>query len=465
MRDLSPLLLVVALGGACSACGGTETSTAAGAAAEAGSGGDARSAAGRGGSSGQQEGGGAGGSAGAGGAPCELPPRPPQVPEGWVDWTDFSCESPLYVPAVPEQLPAPLEWGPCRMELPGGIACQTTVSDRERGVNLVGVEHREGKPPLLGYSVETHTVPTLDMANIEEVGGKVLFSAAKTRPFGQLSLKLAGLDGGLLGIALLEGDPNANPDEPPTLQGLVLGSVQRLEPRLFVKERTTSHYTWQTSSALVGRDETPSLAGWLFPLAGGEPSRYEDPAGAFTAFDGVMLGADVITTMGSNGGGQGLLAYDPVRGVHRLIEPMSPGPETTGAFHVGSDGKDLVWHRGEGGYVQEGVWARKSIMTAPYTTDPGKLRPRRLRSDTVGATVGSQFAVGCGHAARAHGDDLLIVRLADGVSWNIHGRSDWYPVEAEGLTCEEVFFTVSDHGVHNAARIRLDSLGPGQAPD
>jgi hypothetical protein len=64
---------------------------------------------------------------------------------------------------------------------------------------------------------------------------------------------------------------------------------------------------------------------------------------------------------------------------------------------------------------------------------------------------------------------LMVVRLSDGVSWNLVGalspvRLDWG--YALGITCEEIFTQVAfpDQFV-TIIRIRLDSLGPGTQPD
>jgi hypothetical protein len=81
-------------------------------------------------------------------------------------------------------------------------------------------------------------------------------------------------------------------------------------------------------------------------------------------------------------------------------------------------------------------------------------------------------AVGCGHAALdAHspsgGSQLLIIRLADGVSWLLDSPSDnhWFWGTPLAVTCDEVFTMWGPGGSSHVRRIRLDSLGPGIPPD
>jgi hypothetical protein len=160
------------------------------------------------------------------------------------------------------------------------------------------------------------------------------------------------------------------------------------------------------------------------------------------------------------------MALDARRGPHALVRSGDPARADGNA---GTDGRHLVWTRGEGGRPGE-VHPRRSIMVADYTTDPAELQPRRLRSDpnpVLGAGP-MRFAVGCGFAGRnaMPPRDLLLVRLADGVSWQLAGGADWSWGQLLGFTCEEAFATVfsRSQGV-SIARIRLDSLGPGIAPD
>ena len=88
------------------------------------------------------------------------------------------------------------------------------------------------------------------------------------------------------------------------------------------------------------------------------------------------------------------------------------------------------------------------------------------------------LAIGCGYTAHAvssqvfPSNSLIVVRIADGVSWELKAgemnRPAW--AKALGFTCDELFALVefgdgpTGEGGH-VVRIRLDSLGPGLPPD
>ena len=154
---------------------------------------------------------------------------------------------------------------------------------------------------------------------------------------------------------------------------------------------------------------------------------------------------------------------------------ISYGPDTSrAAASFGADEKDMVWVEGRDRPPTESTYPTQSIMTAPLTADPEAVEPRRLRSWQGVSITGGHPAVGCGYAAFMHGvaditEQLLIVRLSDGVSWvlrNPDGRP-WAWGDPLAVTCEEVFARTSSssHANQGIRRIRLDSLGPGLPPD
>ena len=139
---------------------------------------------------------------------------------------------------------------------------------------------------------------------------------------------------------------------------------------------------------------------------------------------------------------------------------------TRGASDLGTDGIDLVWSEGEGKLPSEMDYPTKHIMTAPFTTDPSALQPKRLRSQPrkVGAR---QFKVGCGYAMNdgVAPTGILITRISDGWSWAIQGDSNLKPSLPIGLTCEHAYVVGLNAGVVAIFRIALNSLGPGIPPD
>jgi hypothetical protein len=141
------------------------------------------------------------------------------------------------------------------------------------------------------------------------------------------------------------------------------------------------------------------------------------------------------------------------------------GDTSRGAGNLGTDGVDLVWSYGEGKGPGEEPYPIRSVMTAPYTTDPDAVVPRRLRSQLANDIALDSWKVGCGRAVHFGALGLQVVRLSDGWSWEIPyapNRGIHTPI---GITCDEVFAlgSVGDHST--IARVRLDSLGPGTAPD
>jgi hypothetical protein len=189
----------------------------------------------------------------------------------------------------------------------------------------------------------------------------------------------------------------------------------------------------------------------------------------------VALGGDIFIEIG-DGGYAGEMSWDLQHGARPLLRWQ--GDWTRGAGNFMTDGADMVWTYGEGKEPgKEGSYSYKklSVMTAPYTTDPAEVaaKARRLRSDLSTMWV-YPYGLGCGHAAHEVSEkgtsrDLLVVRLADGVSWLLKGAEGGTGLKylfALGATCEEVFTTaeVNDIGM-TILRIRLDSLGPGIPPD
>lgn len=142
------------------------------------------------------------------------------------------------------------------------------------------------------------------------------------------------------------------------------------------------------------------------------------------------------------------------------------------AADIGTDGKDMVWTEASGRSAAGEPWAAIDIVTSPFTTDSAKVQKRRLRSEsgTVGA---APFIVGCGYAAHAFsstrdGTGQRVVRLSDGRSWRLttlFGTPRWQWMGVLAITCEELFIGVSLGSEFQVARVRLDSLGTGEAAD
>jgi hypothetical protein len=189
----------------------------------------------------------------------------------------------------------------------------------------------------------------------------------------------------------------------------------------------------------------------------------EDPENLKSA-QHVVIGDVVFWTAGNNYR-QGIDVWDATNGVQPFVRWI--GDDTKGAADLGTDGVDLVWTYGEGKQPSEVQYPTRSIMTAPFTTDPAALVPRRLRSQPYPYLGPTQFEVGCGYAAHPGGaNDVLVVRLSDGASWLIpYAPPDFNASKPIGLTCEHVYVFGRFEGRDSIIRVKLDSLGAPMPPD
>ncbi len=209
--------------------------------------------------------------------------------------------------------------------------------------------------------------------------------------------------------------------------------------------------TWSSPSTLVGNVSPPSPGDAVYYAFAGDAMFFNFGTLAY----------------------QRISLYTPDAGTRDFI---SYGNDVSkGAADFGTDGKDMAWTEAFGRSSTQEPWAKIDIMTAPFTTDPSAIAKRRLRSETYAIGSGP-FVVGCGYAAHHYastteGSGTRLVRLSDGRSWRF---SDGAPIDAGprwhfndplAITCDELFVQFH-HGVQfNVARIRLDSLGPGDPPD
>jgi hypothetical protein len=146
-----------------------------------------------------------------------------------------------------------------------------------------------------------------------------------------------------------------------------------------------------------------------------------------------------------------------------------------GAADLATDGVDMVWVEGSNRSNPNGPFPVVDLMTAPHTTDPAQLKPRKLRSISGYPFGTAPAVVGCGYTARraelptgadggleAH---VMIVRIADGQTWLLPGSDpSWYYYSPIALTCDEIF-VYARTPTQQIIRIKLNSLGPGSPPN
>jgi len=160
----------------------------------------------------------------------------------------------------------------------------------------------------------------------------------------------------------------------------------------------------------------------------------------------------------------GVNSWDAVNGMRPLVR--WPGDPTHGAGALGTDGTDMVWLQGDKEADAGNYYPNLSFWTAPFTTDPAALVPRRLRSMAMKNFQMERVQVGCGYASIDAGIyGIAVVRLSDGQGWYVPDSDNQNFNRTLAVTCDEIFVRAIIGGKINVARIRLDSLGPGVAAD
>jgi hypothetical protein len=394
--------------------------------------------------------------------------RPASVPESWKPWT-YAPGCTFWVPPDEASMPPPITWEPCpaTAAIDGCRQMVTDWSDGEAPLSIDAFDIPADGPARLQIMRAAAKGPKDPSPGayfewvVGSVDGPIDFAIRTGLP---TDCRLYGrgiAHGGAFGFTVRGPDQNTD--------ALMLGSARNLSPdmpyRDTEKEGTSA---WQLGDAWLLKHDYGGVitAHEGHDLSKGKPLYESSMSPEGLQFDGraLFFDRDILFQVGDYRKA-GIWAYDDQRGTHSLIH--HPG-DTEGASNVGSDGKDIIWTHGEGKRQHElGLYPTVSIMTAPYTTDPASLRPRRLRSD-MGKGMGTrelQFAVGCGHAGRVL-DDLAsveIVRIADGAAWKLTKADGWGYGPVIGISCEEVFtYTL---GGRSIARIQIASLGEPIKPD
>lgn len=128
---------------------------------------------------------------------------------------------------------------------------------------------------------------------------------------------------------------------------------------------------------------------------------------------------------------------------------------------LGTDGDQLAFT-----HKTAGDAPRYSLVVSPYTEEPGKLSLQSA-APLPGAPDATPWTVGCGYAAHAVGtNQVLIVRLKDGVSWTASSRG----CDGEGLclerplavTCSDVFYAAANRSGQERTIVRVTFAGLGK---
>ncbi|MBL9020576.1 MAG: hypothetical protein JNL21_00190 [Myxococcales bacterium] len=401
--------------------------------------------------------------------------HPDSVPPNWVRWTcDPGCV--FWLPPDRASLPSPIEWEACP-DYSTHAECRkmsTPWSDGERptGLNLAFDVDPSGTARLMIARIarDTPDGPELYLEwALGQVDGPLEFAMRRDYP-PRCYAHLRQLHHEVFAFSL-DGDGTLpiNND----IDALMIGYVGSLEPVMPYRNPEVGSSAWSIGPKWVLQQDLGSKItahthdfseSFLFYGAHMSPD--------FSPYNGKAFhfGSEVVF-QAVDYSSAGIWAYDEARGTHPLV--TFPGDTTQGAANLGTDGVDLVWTHGTGKELGAfGLYPSVSIMTAPYTTDPAAIEPRRLRKD-LNLGIGTkelQFAVGCGYAGRgmATSRDVQIVRLEDGAGWVLEGSDVWKYISVLGFTCDEVFLLVMDQvtkEIPAIVRMPLSALGEPLPPD
>jgi hypothetical protein len=382
--------------------------------------------------------------------------------DGWVGLQGFDRACGIYVAPSPsaKNFPPPIAWGPCDARVHGVDGGALVCRQISGGTGFVGSAY-------VNRATQAVTLPILQARDKE-------------------SLNMVVEADGPVHQAFVTLPPRCGTD---TFSSVSASSV------VYTLDELSSDLSQVILDGALGGgiDQTPhmlrvySTVDSVGYVAGTNEFAEYGAAGFDTGswVDGHRI--DSITASGSGQNGElqfqadnlffGVndLTYGRVELFHTgapTLDFISFGNDTQSyAADFGTDGTDMVWSEAFGHPSDAAPWTTINIVTAPYTTNPVSITKRRLRSETI--TPGAQkFVVGCGYAAHetatAQAEGVRIVRLSDGQSWLfLNSASPLLTWNAPiAITCTEIFINFNfGAAAQNLARIRLDSLGPGDAAD
>ncbi|MDB5212183.1 MAG: hypothetical protein JWO86_110 [Myxococcaceae bacterium] len=390
------------------------------------------------------------------------PVPPPGLPDGWEIERKYSKHCGVYVPTTKDKLPPSIRWEACPVtSTPSGAACQLMAIDGEPadkrfpgGAEAAWVKS-DGTVVLGAYrSVK----PSWAYSLIAEADGAVRTAFLET-DLGLCSLASASGYQDHYSLDVYEHNSGIG-------GGLVAGELGDFAPRLAIHlSAASAHTAYAGSLAILDLTAGFTLDQYAWPDGARLPSLWSAAQDS-----GLQQGIPVFTEGAAFWPSSDLRyhkvkVYTPTSGVRDFL---TAGMVTTHGYgDLGTDGKDLVWIEAVGRTTDTGPFDSYTIMTAPFTTEPGVVVPRRLRTEQGPDFDVVFFQVGCGYAARSNGEHIRVVRLSDGLSWVLSNAltDPWGWTAPLAITCTELFATVRISGVTRLARVRLDSLGPGIAPD
>ncbi len=393
---------------------------------------------------------------------------PSAVPSGWTQWSGYDPCCGFFVPATSAALPPPIAWTSCDSSVqPPGLRCRQMVANwgppgsdpQPFGVGTASSVAADGTVMLAAERHVDVGGQTASFELVAEADGPVRQAMIWTLPT-KCWAQIRSIQDGKVIYGVYE-----NGGE--TGGGAFGGAVDSLYPTSFIKFADKLTHDYSAGTLGVVDDATMTLYAWQSTLTASAVLRWSGDQGlldnhVFQAGPSVFWSASTLAIQKED-------IWTPDGGSADLI---GFGSDTSqGAVDLGTDGHDLVFLYGSGRTDPSGAFPQVAIMTAPFSTDPGQIHPRRLRSESATGFGVLPFKVGCGYAARALSNGIRVVRLSDGVSWVLPGGQGvaWQWTEPVAVTCNELFATVGiardGSSISGYARIELNSLGPGLPPD
>jgi hypothetical protein len=414
------------------------------------------------------------GAAGAGGCPPQ--PVPDWVPDGWLAYTDWSCDCPFYVPGSKEVFPPPILWEPCPVS-PGGIACQSMVvnwSNTDTPISATSRVHAHDNKVIL--SIQRNVTVSSQKHHVHvsvEVDGPVrsaLMLIGSAVPGSWPSCSVGMQDANEGRVILAARGHVAGGSKESNHRGALGGSIDALQPTVLMHTQSDYPFSdgWACGASMIARVTGPFVMyayPWDMSREFFVSSQATDPEKL--DFSHLLIRADALFWQTADQYRSGLNIWTQERGAAPFVRYVGDG--TRAAGNLGTDGIQLVWTEGEGKLPSQKTYEfpTRNIMTAPFVTDPALLQPKRLRSDPIISLSVHSFHVACGLAARGGlTQPIVVVRTSDGWSWLLPPSIDGFePNTVIGVSCEHVYLDGFFGGRLNIARIKLDSLGAGVAPD
>ena len=265
-------------------------------------------------------------------------------------------------------------------------------------------------------------------------------------------------------ILTAQGD-DASDDGPSKFGGGIGGPIDELHPRVLYKNAEAGALAWRCSERWVAKYAPPfvlTVHPWDMSDEVVVTSTATDPQNP--KVNQTVMHGDALFFQTSSLATSGLNVWDPVNGTRPFIRWLND--PTRAAANLGTDGVDLVWSEGSDQDPNTQVYQTRSVMTSPYTIDPASLAPRRLRSQPDDIQAIYHWEVSCGYGVFDGGsNNVMLVRISDGRGWFIPTTPSQRIYLHRGVTCNEVLAAGQVNGTFTLFRIRIDSLGPGLAPD